>query len=155
MQKGFTLIELLVVVLIIGILAAVALPQYRRSVERSRAADAMIGIRAIRTAEKAYYMQTGAYTNNWDDLDIDFTPQRANNYFNYRLDTLLPTYPNAQAFTKKEGGQNGWGVIWYINPDRMYCISNKTNSDGNNICGAVGAAPVTCVDPMYNCYEIR
>ncbi len=54
MKKGFTLIELLTVVLIVGILTSIALPKYMRSVERSRATEAMVAIKAFNDAVYAY-----------------------------------------------------------------------------------------------------
>ncbi|MBR2864912.1 MAG: prepilin-type N-terminal cleavage/methylation domain-containing protein [Elusimicrobiaceae bacterium] len=70
-SKGFTLIELLVVVLIIGILSAVALPQYTIAVKKTRTMSLLPLIRAIDSAEKVYYLETGAYTNQWDNLSIE------------------------------------------------------------------------------------
>lgn len=70
---GFTLIELLVVVLIIGILSAVALPQYQKAVDKSRMAEIFLIAKGVETAEQSYYMANGNYTDNLDDLDIQFT----------------------------------------------------------------------------------
>ena len=70
---GFTLIELLVVVLIIGILAAVALPQYQKAVEKSRATQALTLLRATANAVQTFYLANGTWPRSFDDLDIDIS----------------------------------------------------------------------------------
>ena len=65
-KQAFTLIELLVVVLIIGILAAVALPQYKKAVVKSRVATILPILSSMLKAQEAYYLENGNYTSDGD-----------------------------------------------------------------------------------------
>jgi len=73
---GFTLIELLVVVLIIGILAAVALPKYQVAVTKARVARLLPLLKNLRDAQDAYYLSNGKYAFKFEELSIDIpTPK--------------------------------------------------------------------------------
>ena len=71
-KSAFTLIELLVVVLIIGILAAIALPQYQVAVDKSRYSTMMPYVRALYDAQELHRLETGSYSTNFDELVIQY-----------------------------------------------------------------------------------
>jgi len=70
-KQGFTLIELLVVVLIIGILASVALPQYQLAVTKTKYANLKNLTQSIYEAEQLYFLENGTYTNKFAELTLD------------------------------------------------------------------------------------
>ncbi len=70
-KQAFTLIELLVVVLIIGILAAVAMPQYTKAVNKSRATQALTLLKSLVEAQEVFFLANNTYTDDLSQLDID------------------------------------------------------------------------------------
>ena len=78
-QQAFTLIELLVVVLIIGILAAVAVPQYQKSAEKSRVMQIITFGKNIIDAQQAFYLENNRYATSLDELSIDIPGKTSEN----------------------------------------------------------------------------
>ena len=132
MKQGFTLIELLVVVLIIGILASVALPQYTKAVEKARATEAIQLLGDLARAERIYQMATGHYTNNLNFLDVEL-PGIA--------DTDPATTASTTSFNieiKSRDGNDFWAVAQRANNgtvvssgDNQYAIQVALDEAGN------------------------
>jgi len=83
-SKGFTLIELMIVVAIIGVLAAIAIPNFIKFQARSKQSEAKANLKAIFTAQKAYFAENDKYSSEMGR--IGFSPERGNRYA-YRLST--------------------------------------------------------------------
>ena len=98
-NSGFTLIELLVVVLIIGILAAVALPQYEKAVNKSRIARWLPLGKTLAASVDSYYMANGTCPTSFDQLDV--LPAGATDFYGKPYTTGDRVF-----YSAKNGGPN-------------------------------------------------
>ncbi len=122
MKRGFTLIELLVVVLIIGILSAVALPQYTKTVKKARTAEALILIRSIHDAQERYKMANGEYATTLEDLDIT-VPSSTDNW-----DVSIVPFENVGIYTQIQG-KNTMSDVKLTNRYDVGCLQCGANGD--------------------------
>jgi type IV pilus assembly protein PilA len=93
MRKGFTLIELMIVVAIIGILAAIAIPNFIKFQARSKQSEAKTNLKALFQAEKSYFAEKDSFLPDMNA--IGFAPERGNRYY-YRLQAA-PTTSQARS----------------------------------------------------------
>lgn len=80
-EAGFTLVELMIVVAIIGILSAVAVPNFKRYQAKSKTSEAKIQLAAAYTAEQSFYGDYGIYHNCFPYMGFDPRPEVNNRYF--------------------------------------------------------------------------
>lgn len=73
-RSAFTLVELLVVVVVIGILAAIAIPKYKNTKGKGYAASLKTDLRNLATAEESYFYSNGRYTNALDSIPFKGSP---------------------------------------------------------------------------------
>ena len=114
MKKGFTLLELLVVVLIIGILSSVALPQYTKAVEKSRAAEALQMLRYMHQQKEIVGLERGKDSGGFSNEDMGI---ELGNGFNCEFDGDSETCCNKHWCYENAGTSSGndcasfWGNV--------------------------------------------
>ena len=125
MNKGFTLVELIIVVIIIGILASVGIPQYNKTMERSRISEASSILGALRGAQLRYKLENGSYATDPSTLDMDMpaydgTANRGK-FFEYSIGTeALGITATAIATAVRIGNQY---TIKISDEGKVYCAS--------------------------------
>ncbi|WP_428898152.1 prepilin-type N-terminal cleavage/methylation domain-containing protein [Parelusimicrobium proximum] len=164
MKKGFTLIELLVVVLIIAILAAVALPQYTKAVEKSRSAEAFVIGKALFGAVQRYHLANDEYPTSFNQLDVDFPRGTVSSLAGWhevigiKNDTYAAFLGPARLLIDRWGSAGGYRytITFAYEDGTMYCGAEaaKDKSVCESLGGVVTAVPtVSC--SRATCYKLN
>lgn len=156
-NAGFTLLELLVVVLIVGILAAVALPQYRKAVTKAKNREAVIALRAIGQAIEMYDLANGPlpeeYSNDFSMLGVQIPPSKDWMYVYHCFDEFKSCAVSAWRRKELAVGESGYWLSQWVDSGRLtpgVSVNQSTREpdgeDGAHITRSFSADKETCIE---------
>ncbi|HEX8522839.1 MAG TPA: prepilin-type N-terminal cleavage/methylation domain-containing protein [Tepidisphaeraceae bacterium] len=125
-RKGFTLVELAVVIIIIGVLAAFAVPRFLDAVERSKAAESFNYLSAVRAAQERYQTRQGTYADDITKLDIQMSAPK---YFSVGTPAAGTSGSLEDSWTltlTRAGAAGGYGTYKVVFTDQGFDSTNST-----------------------------
>jgi len=157
-NRAFTLIELLVVVLIIGILVAIAVPQYQKAVLKADLHKGIPLVASICQAQQAYYLAHGDFATTFEELDLTLplnescVKNETTTYYNYKCDFgrigLYNDFSNVQFITSnsqlaylhqlRELEISAYNMTFEAG--KRYCFAKYGNETAKSVCQSMGGA---------------
>jgi len=164
-NQGFSLVELMIVVAIIGLLAAVGVPQYQKFQSRARTSESKTALSALYTSQSAFFQEWNCFSSNLRTVGFGVAGTNLR-YFTAMRTTVTGT-PDATTYTScnagtpsvttagesisdggapATGGNVSPGASWHAT---LQVAANRTNIIGNITAAAIGATAINAAGTAY------
>ncbi len=174
-NQAFTLIELLVVVLIIGILAAIAVPQYQKAVMKADLHRGINLVESLYQAQQAYFLANGDYASDIDELDVSIpkdescekTQRSYASYYTCDFGRIgfYDDFSNVQFQTRKpEASRAELAYLHILKSDesgdfvlekgKRYCFATPDNRTAIAVCQSIGGVELGNRGAGWKAFEL-
>jgi type IV pilus assembly protein PilA len=143
--EGFTLIELLVVIIIIGILAAIALPSFLNQANKAKQSEAKQYVGTLVRSQQAYYLEEGSFAGSLADMSKPVAASTTN----YSYTTSAPTGTNAVVYGTPLAGKTSLKAYSGASQVSVITASSEATSFGG-VCESIGLGPTQLAAPTFD-----